>query len=64
MRFLVEGVQCLVMGELKQIGVSSFKYLIIASLPVGYKKVKFCKALVGAPIKFSTTQTGFKMRKI
>jgi hypothetical protein len=52
------------MGELKQIGVSSFKSLIIASLPLEYKKGEFCKALVGAPIRFSTTQTGLKMRKI
>ncbi len=51
-------------GGIKTDWGSSFKSLIIASLPLGYKKVKFCKALVGAPIKFSTTQTGLKMRKI
>jgi hypothetical protein len=52
------------MGELKQIRVSRFKSLIIASLPMEYKKVKFCKAIVGAPIRFSTSQTRLKMRKI
>ncbi len=64
MRCLVKWAQCLVMGELKQIRVSSFKSLIVASLPLEYKKAKSCKALVGAPIRFSTTQTGLKMRKI
>jgi hypothetical protein len=34
----VRGVQCSVMGELKQIRISSFKYLILASLPVEHKQ--------------------------
>jgi hypothetical protein len=41
---------CLMMGELKHIKILSLKYLIIASLFLEYKK--FCKALVGVPMKF------------
>jgi hypothetical protein len=32
-------VQCLVMGELKHIKISSLKYFIIASWPLKYKEV-------------------------
>jgi hypothetical protein len=34
----LQGV-CLVMGELKQIQISSFKSFVIASLPLEYKEV-------------------------
>jgi hypothetical protein len=34
-----KGVQCSIMGELKQIRISSLKYLVLASLPVEHKQV-------------------------
>jgi hypothetical protein len=33
-----KGVQCLMMGELKQIGISSLRSLIVASLLLQYKE--------------------------
>jgi hypothetical protein len=34
-----KGVQCLVMGDLKQIRISSLRSLIVASLPLESKEV-------------------------
>jgi len=34
-----KGIQCSMMGELKQIKISSLKPLIIASFPLEYKEV-------------------------
>ncbi len=49
-----KGVQCLVIGELKWIRTSSLKsYSLHLCL---WNRKKFCKALVGAPIKFQIIQ--------
>jgi len=37
--FGARGVQCLVIGELKQIKISSLKSLTVASLPLAYKEI-------------------------
>jgi hypothetical protein len=43
-------VQCLMMGKSNHIKILNLNFFIIISLPLEYKK--FCKALIGAPIKF------------
>jgi len=47
--FDVRGVQCLVMGELRQIKILRVKSLIVASLALEHKQ--FHKALVGTSVK-------------
>jgi hypothetical protein len=54
------------MGELKHVRILSLKYLIIASLFLEYKK--FCKALVGVPMKFLIIQNekdmGLELKRV